>query len=187
MHDALTTGRREKKITLRSSGCLNDKWAKRSRPGVQQKAELSAELIQRLTQGGSSGTYVLHRTRHTQEDNQLLHQAGGWRGACRRQTRRHPAGPGRLAAWFTAALDRGPGSHDFHRLDLRLLEAACPRLEGGASGDAARHRGGQEEERRSRCPHDRRPAALAVCCRNATWRRASFASAGALCAIETCW
>src|ERR1039458_2882255 len=130
--------RSSKSISDKLSGCLNDKCTKRSRLGVQQKAELSTELIQRQTQGGSSGTYVLHRTGRTQEDNQLLHQAGGWRGACRRQTRRHPAGPGRLAAWFTAALDRGPGSHDFHRLDLRLLEAACPRLESGASGDAAR-------------------------------------------------
>src|ERR1022692_3066223 len=68
-------------------GCLNDKCTKRSRLGVQQKAELSAELIQRLTQGGSSGTYVLHRTGRTQEDNQLLHQARGWLGACRRQDR----------------------------------------------------------------------------------------------------
>src|SRR5580658_4941501 len=111
-----------------SSGCLNDKCAKRSRLGVQNRAELSGELIQSQTQGGSSGTYVLHRTGRTQENNQLLHQAWGRRSACRRQDRRTATGAGHLAGPVAATVDRGTGSHAVHRLDLRLPEAARPRF-----------------------------------------------------------
>src|SRR5882762_2398389 len=91
---------------------------KKSRLGVQ-RAELSETLIQSQTQGGSSGTYVLHRTRRTQEDNQLLHQTWRWESASRRHHRFHAVISRPLAGEFAAALDRGSGSDDLHRLDLR--------------------------------------------------------------------
>src|SRR5437016_12517379 len=53
-------------------------------------------------------------------------------------------------------LDRGDGSNDFHRLDLRSPTSTRAAGEGSASADAARHRCGQEEERSDRCRQDRR-------------------------------
>src|ERR1022692_4428011 len=135
------------------------KCAKKSRLGVQ-RAELSAELIQSQTQGGSSKLYVLHRPGPTQEDNQLLHQERRRRDARRRHHRRPAAGAQRLAGHFATTLDRSHGSDAVHRLDLRLPEATRRGLEGGASANAAGHRGSQEEERSGGRPHDRRPVAL---------------------------
>ena len=43
-----------------------------------QKAELSAQADSENNLGGSSETYVLHRTRCTQEDDQLLREGRGW-------------------------------------------------------------------------------------------------------------
>ncbi len=60
----------------------------------------------------------------------------------------------------SAAVDGGDGSDHFHGLDLRSSPAACGSSEGGASADAARHRGGEEEERSHRCQQDRRLPAL---------------------------
>jgi transposase len=45
---------------------------------VLQKAELSAQADSENNLGGSSETYVLHRTRCTQEDDQLLRERRGW-------------------------------------------------------------------------------------------------------------
>src|SRR5438874_8415987 len=60
----------------------------------------------------------------------------------------------------SSALDRGDGSNDFHRLDLRSPTSTRAAGEGSASADAARHRCGQEEERSDRCRQDRRLLAL---------------------------
>ena len=59
-----------------------------------QKAELSAEADSENDLGGSSETYVLHRTRCTQEDDQLLREGRGWSCVSRRQDRIDPPGAG---------------------------------------------------------------------------------------------
>ena len=45
---------------------------------LQEAAELSGELIQRTTSEAPQRRYVLHRTGHSQEDDQLLREGRGW-------------------------------------------------------------------------------------------------------------
>src|SRR5713226_7649573 len=110
-----------------------------------EKAELNGNVDSDYNHGGSSRTYVLHRTGCSQEDDQLLRQGCERSGAPGRQDWGNTMGTGRLAEHASATLDRGHGSHDFHGLDLRSSASTRSTSEGSASADAARHRCGQEE------------------------------------------
>src|SRR5437667_12050048 len=112
------------------------------------KAELNGDVDSDYNHGGSSRTYVLHRTRCSQEDDQLLRQGCERSGSPGRQGWGNTLGTGRLDEDASATLDGGDGSHDFHRLDLRPSASTCSAVEGSASADAARHRCGQEEDDR---------------------------------------
>src|SRR6266496_822216 len=125
-----------------------------------QKAELNGNVDSENNHGGSSRTYVLHRTGCSQEDDQLLRQGCERSGAPGRKSWCDTPGTGWVDEDSSAALDGGDGSNDFHRLDLRSSAPACTRGEGGPSVDVACHRSGQEEERSGRCQQDRRLPAL---------------------------
>jgi hypothetical protein len=113
-----------------------------------KKAELNGNVDSDYDHGGSSRTYVLHRARCSQEDDQLLHQGCERSGAAGRQGWGNTMGTGRLDAYASTTLDGGNGSHDFHRLDLRSSTSTRAAGEGSASADAARHRCGQKENDR---------------------------------------
>src|SRR2546428_5441289 len=138
--------------------CLNAKSSEER--VVYKKAELNRNVDSENNHGGSSRTYVLHRTGCSQEDDQLLRQGCERSGSPGRPDRSNTLGTGRLDEDSSATLDRGDGSNDFYRLDLRSSASACSAGEGSASADAARHRCGQEEERSHRCRQDRRLPAL---------------------------
>src|SRR4029077_6771604 len=125
-----------------------------------EKAELNETVDSGNNHGGSSRTYVLHRVRCSQEDDQLLRQGCEASGSPGRQGWGNTLGTGRLDEDASATLDRGDGSHDFHRLDLRSSTSTRAAGEDGASADATRSRSGQEEERSDRCRQDRRLLAL---------------------------
>src|SRR5881398_4103083 len=138
--------------------CLNAKSSEER--VVYKKAELNRNVDSENNHGGSSRTYVLHRTGCSQEDDQLLRQGCERSGSPGRPDRSNTLGTGRLDEDASATLDGGDGSHDFHRLDLRPSASACSAGEGSASADAARHRSGQEEKRSDRRRQDRRLLAL---------------------------
>src|SRR6266516_4534630 len=138
--------------------CLNAKSSEER--VVYKKAELNRNVDSENNHGGSSRTYVLHRTGCSQEDDQLLRQGCERSGSPGRPDRTNTLGTGRLDEDASATLDRSHGSNDFHRLDLRSSAPARSAGEGSASADAARHRCGQEEERSHRCRQDRRLPAL---------------------------
>src|SRR5216110_1715444 len=125
-----------------------------------EKAELNGNVDSDNNHGGSSRTYVLHRTGCSQEDDQLLREGCERSGSAGRQGWGNPLGTGRLDEDASATLDGGNGSHDFHRLDLRSSTSTRAAGKGSASADAARHRCGQEEKRSDRCRQDRRLPAL---------------------------
>src|SRR5438132_5776221 len=102
-----------------------------------EKAELNGNVDSDNNHGGSSRTYVLHRARCSQEDDQLLRQGCGRPGSPRRRDRSNALGTGRLDEDASATLDRGDGGNDFHWLDLRSPAPACSAGEGSASTDAA--------------------------------------------------
>ena len=62
-----------------------------------QKLNSAAKLIQRTTSEAPQRRYVLHRTRRTQEDDQLLREGCGWSCAPGRQDRIDPA---RIGCWI---------------------------------------------------------------------------------------
>src|SRR5436190_16984302 len=140
------------------TSCLNAKSSEER--VVYKKAELNRNVDSENNHGGSSRTYVLHRTGCSQEDDQLLRQGCERSGSPGRPDRSNTLGTGRLDEDASATLDRSHGSNDFHRLDLRSSAPARSAGEGSASADAARHRCGQEEERSHRCRQDRRLPAL---------------------------
>src|SRR5216683_8041989 len=107
-----------------------------------EKAELNGNVDSDNNHGGSSRTYVLHRVRCSQEDDQLLRQGCERSGSPGRQGWGNTMGTGRLDEDASATLDGGHGGDDFHRLDLRPSAPTCERGEGGPSADAARNRGG---------------------------------------------
>src|SRR5437867_7428711 len=84
-----------------------------------EKAELNGNVDSDNNHGGSSRTYVLHRARCSQEDDQLLRQGCERAGSPGRQGWGNAMGTGRLDDQASATLDGGHGSHDVHRLDLR--------------------------------------------------------------------
>src|SRR6266480_5604714 len=105
-----------------------------------QKAELNGNVDSKNNHGGSSRTYVLHRTGCSQEDDQLLRQGCERSGSQGRQGWGNTLGTGRLDENASATLDGGDGSHDFYRLDLRSSTSTRAAGEGSASADAARNR-----------------------------------------------
>src|SRR5438132_12141135 len=115
-----------------------------------EKAELNGNVDSDYDHGGSSRTYVLHRARCSQEDDQLLRQGCERSGSPGRQGWGNTLGTGRLDEDASATLG----------LDLRPSASACSAGEGSASADAARHRSGQEEKRSDRRRQDRRLLAL---------------------------
>src|SRR2546425_7575743 len=138
--------------------CLNAKSSEER--VVYKKAELNRNVDSENNHGGSSRTYVLHRTGCSQEDDQLLRQGCERSGSAGRPDRSNTLGTGRLDEDASATLDRSHGSNDFHRLDLRPSAPARSAGEGSASADAARDHSCQEEERSHRCRQDRRLPAL---------------------------
>src|SRR5689334_20184239 len=104
-----------------------------------EKAELNGNVDSDNNHGGSSRTYVLHRARCSQEDDQLLRQGCERSGSPGRQGWGNAMGTGRLDEHASATLDRGDGSHNFHRLELRSSTSTRAAGEGSASADAARH------------------------------------------------
>src|SRR6266513_3069681 len=111
-----------------------------------KKAELNGNVDSDYDHGGSSRTYVLHRTRCSREDDQLLRQRCERSSSPGRQGWGNTRGTGRLDAYPSATLDGGDGSHDFHRLDLRSSTSTRAAGERSASADAASPRCGQEEK-----------------------------------------
>src|SRR5436190_22235980 len=111
-----------------------------------EKAELNGNVDSDYDHGGSSRTYVLHRARCSQEDDQLLRQGCERSGSPGRQGWGNTMGTGRLDEHTSATLDGGEGSHDFHRLHLRLSTSTHSAGVSSTSADAACHRCGQEEE-----------------------------------------
>src|SRR5215470_16752656 len=111
-----------------------------------QSAELSGDADSENNHGGSSRTYVLHRTGCSQEDDQLLRQECEREGSRRRPVGSDPLGTGRLDEDASAALDGSDGGYDLHWLDIRSSASACDPGESGTSVDAARHRYSKEEE-----------------------------------------
>src|SRR5579864_5729067 len=105
-----------------------------------QSAELSGDADSENNHGGSSRTYVLHRTGCSQEDDQLLRQGCERSGSPGRKSWGDTLGTGHLDEDSSAALDSCDGSNDLHRLDLRPSAPACETGEGGVSTDAARYR-----------------------------------------------
>src|SRR5205823_6422366 len=139
------------------SDCLN---AKSKRSTWCTKAELSGDADSENNHGGSSRTYVLHRTGCSQEDDQLLRQGYERSGSPGRKSWCDTLGTGHLDEDSSAALDSCDGSNDLHRVDLRSSPPTCTRGKGGPSADAACHCSGQEEERSGRCQQDCRLLAL---------------------------
>src|SRR5215510_10112984 len=112
-----------------------------------QRLNSTGTLIQRTTTETPQGTHVLHRTRCSQENDQLLRQgceradSSRWQDRCNKTRTRH------LDEDSATALDGWDGSNDLHRLDLRSPTAARQADQGGTSADASCHCSGQEEER----------------------------------------
>src|SRR5207253_8073079 len=97
-----------------------------------EKAELNETVDSDNNHGGSSRTYVLHRARCSQEDDQPLRQGCERSGSPGRQGRGNAMGTRRLHEHASATLDGGDGSHDLHWLDLRSSTSTRPAGEGTA-------------------------------------------------------
>src|SRR5512143_156229 len=90
-----------------------------------RKAELNGNVDSDHSHGGSSTTYVLHRTGCTQEDDQLLREGRRRPDRARRKNRGDAARPGLLDAGASSTLDGGDGSNHLYGLDLRSSAAPC--------------------------------------------------------------
>src|SRR5438128_9715060 len=90
--------------------CLNSKSSEER--VVYKKAELNGNVDSENNHGGSSRTYVLHRTGCSQEDDQLLRQGCERSGSPGRPDRSNTLGTGRLDEDASATLDRSHGSND---------------------------------------------------------------------------
>src|SRR5579862_3814727 len=101
---------------------------------VQKKlnsADADSETPRRLPHA----TYVLHRPGCSQAEDQLLREGRQRPDSRRGLDFRHTSGVGPLDAIASAAVERGNGSDDVHRLDLRSSQATCRHSEGGAPAD----------------------------------------------------
>src|SRR5207247_11398738 len=101
-----------------------------------EKAELNGNVDSDNNHGGSSRTYVLHRTGCSQEDDQLLRQGCKRSGSPGRQGWGNAMRTRRLDKDSSSALDRGHGSNDFPRLALRSSAPARSASKGSTSSDA---------------------------------------------------
>src|ERR1700745_1499341 len=111
--------------------------SRRGARGVE-KLNSAETLIQKTTTEAPRRTYVLHRTGRSQEDHQLLRKGCQRTGSAGRQDWSHPARTGRVDKDATTAVERCPGSHHLHRLDLRSFASPrCPG-KGATSADVAR-------------------------------------------------
>src|SRR6266705_2254121 len=88
-----------------------------------EKAELNGNVDSDNNHGGSSRTYVLHRTGCSQEDHQLLRQGCKRSSSPGRQAWGNTLRAGQLDEDSSAALDGCDGSNDFYRLDHRFVIA----------------------------------------------------------------
>src|SRR6266513_6192220 len=152
-----------------------------------EKAELNGNVDSDNNHGGSSRTYVLHRTGCSQEDDQLLRQGCKRSGSPGRQGWGNAMGTRRLDKDSSSALDRGDGSNDFHRLDLRSPTSTRAAGEGSASADAARPSLRPRRRTIGSMPARSPTACAATSCRSATWPPPPFATDAEPCAIATCW
>src|SRR5579859_6212509 len=100
---------------------------------VVYKAELNAKVDSENNHGGCSETYVLHRIRRSQEDNQLLHQGCERSGPPGRQNRSDAIRAGQLDEDSSSATFHCHGGDHLHRLDLRSPASPSGTSEGGAS------------------------------------------------------
>ena len=89
------------------------------------RLELSGDADSENNHGGSSRTYILHRTGRTQEDDQLLREGREWADPTGRQGWIDPTRAGLLDEDSAPAVDRGDGSDDLQWLDLRSSASAC--------------------------------------------------------------
>ena len=89
------------------------------------RLELSGDADSENNHGGSSRTYILHRTGRTQEDDQLLREGREWADPTGRQGWIDPMRAGLLDEDSAPAVDRGDGSDDLQWLDLRSSASAC--------------------------------------------------------------
>src|SRR5580704_6771556 len=117
--------------------CLN---AKSSGARGVKKTELNRKVDSDNNHGGSSRTYVLHRTGCSQEDDQLLRQGCERSSSPGRQAWGNTLRAGPLDEDSSAALDGCDGGNDFYRLDLRSSPAACDGDQSGTPADAASNR-----------------------------------------------
>src|SRR5438128_4859580 len=78
-----------------------------------EKAELNGNVDSDNNHGGSSRTYVLHRTGCSQEDDQLLRQGCEWSSSPGRQAWGNAPRAGHLDENSAAALDGGDGGNIF--------------------------------------------------------------------------
>src|ERR1700756_1267325 len=83
-----------------------------------KKLNSATKLIQRTTSEAPQRRHVLHWTRCTQEDDQLLRKGRGWPCATRRQDWIDALRTGRLDSDHAAAAHDRDGSDDLHRVDL---------------------------------------------------------------------
>ncbi len=88
---------------------------------VYKKAELNGNVDSENNHGGSSRTYVLHRTGCSQENDQLLCQGCERSGSPGRPDRSNTRGTGRLDEDASATLDRAMEATIFTGLPLRVL------------------------------------------------------------------
>ena len=100
---------------------------KKGSPG-DYHAETSCfeQLAQKSQSGEPNDCYSLYRIGRTQENNQLLHQGGGWPNCPGRQVGRYTARVARMGEGATCSLAWRHGSHTIQRLDLRHTKAPMP-------------------------------------------------------------
>src|ERR1035441_10265045 len=118
------------------------------------------EPAQKPQSGEPNEHQTLYRIRRSQEKHQLLRQDRRRQDHRGRQTAGYAPGAAGVGAEAHGTLARRDGSDAVQQLDLRRAETLCRRARNGEPLDDESHRRGQEEERQTGCPEDRRPGAL---------------------------
>src|ERR1022692_2857006 len=118
------------------------------------------EPAQKPQSGEPYEHHTLYRIRRSQEKHQLLRQDCRRQDHRRGQTAGHAPSAAGVGTEAHGTLARGDGSDTVQQLDLRRTETLCRRTADGEPLDDESHRRGQEEERPTGCPQDRRPGAL---------------------------
>src|SRR5882757_811206 len=133
---------------------------KKGSPGVYN-AETGLSEPARKTEPGEPYEYdSLYRIRRSQKERQLLCESRRRADPRGRQAGGDAGGVMRVGAKARSAVARGDGGDAVQRLDLRHVAAVCRAAADGASGADESHRSLEEEDRRARRAHDRRPGAL---------------------------